>query len=175
MTERNLRHSTCLALAVVFTIACTSKSVDETIETPPQETGTEMEIATAETPTDKATPSAVSSELAGTSWQLVEIQSMDDTVLRPEDATPYTLEFGADGSMSVVADCNRGTGSWSSESPGQLEFGVIAATQAACPPGSIHDQYMAQFEWVRSYVLEDGHLYLATMADGSIIEFAPAE
>jgi len=33
---------------------------------------------------------------------------------------------------------------------------------------------MAQFAWVRSYVLEDGNLYLATMADGSIIEFAPA-
>jgi hypothetical protein len=27
--------------------------------------------------------------------------------------------------------------------------------------------------WVRSYVLKDGHLFLATMADGSIIEFAP--
>jgi len=25
--------------------------------------------------------------------------------------------------------------------------------------------------WVRSYVLEGGHLFLATMADGSIIEF----
>ena len=34
---------------------------------------------------------------------------------------------------------------------------------------------MAQFPWVRSYVMRDGHLYLATMADGSIIEFEPVE
>jgi hypothetical protein len=26
---------------------------------------------------------------------------------------------------------------------------------------------------VRSYVMKDGHLFLATMADGSIIEFEP--
>jgi hypothetical protein len=33
---------------------------------------------------------------------------------------------------------------------------------------------MKQFEWVRSYVVEGGHLFLSTMADGSIIEFEPA-
>jgi hypothetical protein len=32
---------------------------------------------------------------------------------------------------------------------------------------------MGQFQWVRSYVLENGNLFLATMADGSIIEFEP--
>ena len=30
-----------------------------------------------------------------------------------------------------------------------------------------------QFQWVRSYVIENEHLFLATMADGSIIEFEP--
>lgn len=112
-------------------------------------------------------------ELADTSWRLVRIMSMDDTESVPEDASGYTLEFGT-GDVSIVADCNRGTGSYTSETPGQLEFGIIAATQAMCPPGSLHDVYMAQFPWVRSYVLEDGHLFLATMADGSIIEFEPA-
>jgi len=75
--------------------------------------------------------------------------------------------------MRVRADCNLGTGSWTSESAGQLQFGEIAATQALCPPGSLHDRYMAQFPWVRSYVTKDGGLFLATMADGSIIEFEP--
>jgi heat shock protein HslJ len=114
-------------------------------------------------------------DLAGSSWQLVEIASMDDSVYRPEDRSLYTLALGADGTASIRADCNRGTGTWSvGESPSQIEFGVIAATQALCPEGSLHDRYMAQFQWVRSYVMEDGHLFLATMADGSIIEFEPA-
>jgi para-nitrobenzyl esterase len=98
---------------------------------------------------------------------------MDDRQYVPDDPALYTLEFGADGSMSLRADCNRGTGAWTSESTGQLQFGPIAATQAVCPPGSLHERYMAQFAWVRGYVVDDGHLFLATMADGSIIEFEP--
>lgn len=120
------------------------------------------------------TPSG-SSELAGTSWRLVKIMSMDDSVYEPDDRTLYTLEFGKGDGASLLADCNRGTGTWTSESPGQLVFGPIAATSAACLPGSLSERYLAQFQWVRSYVLEDGHLFLATMADGSIIEFEPAD
>jgi heat shock protein HslJ len=112
--------------------------------------------------------------LAGTSWLLVEIASMDDTTFKPDDSSKYTLEFMADGRAAIRADCNRGTGSWNSQSPGQLTFGPIAATRAMCPPGSISDRYLAQFQWIRSYVMENGNLFLATMADGAIIEFAPA-
>jgi heat shock protein HslJ len=114
------------------------------------------------------------SELAGTSWRLVKIMEMDDSVDEPEDRSLYTLEFGADGRAAMRADCNRGTGTWTSEGPKQLQFGPIASTKAMCPPGSLSDKYLAQFQWVRSYVMENGHIFLATMADGSIIEFEPA-
>lgn len=114
-------------------------------------------------------------ELGNTSWRLVQIMSMDDNTYRPDDPSLYTLNFGADGTVSLLADCNRGTGTWLSESDSQLQFGPIAATRAMCPPESLHDRYLSQFEWVRSYVLQDGHLFLATMADGSIIEFEPLD
>jgi para-nitrobenzyl esterase len=100
--------------------------------------------------------------------------SMDDTTYTPDDPSRYTLEFGADGSARVTSDCSEGTGSWSSESAGQLLFGGITTTPAECLPGSLHDRYLAQFPWVRSYVMQDGHLFLATMADGAIVEFEPA-
>lgn len=112
-------------------------------------------------------------ELAGSSWQLVNISSMDDSIYLPDDPAKYTLELQADGTASMVADCNRGTGSWKSESSGRIEFSPVSATTAACLPGSLSERYLAQFQWVRSYVMEGGHLFLATMADGSIIEFAP--
>ncbi len=111
--------------------------------------------------------------LAGSAWRLVEIASMDDSVYRPDDRDRYTLEFRGDESMSLRADCNRGSGTWESASPGQLRFGRIAVTRALCPPGSLHDRYLSQFEFVRSYVIENGNLFLATMADGAIIEFEP--
>ena len=110
--------------------------------------------------------------LEGTSWQLVEIASMNDTVDRPDDSSNYTLDFQDDGRVAIVADCNRGTGTWTSEGR-QLKFGPIASTRALCPPGSISQKYLYQFGWVRTYVFEDGNLFLATMAEGSIIEFQP--
>ena len=122
-----------------------------------------------------AAPPKADAALAGTAWQLVEIVSMNGRVDAPDDRSLYTLAFQADGSLSLSADCNRGTGSWTSPSPGQLQFGQIAATQALCPPGSWHDRYMAQVPWVRSYVLKDGHLFLATMAGGASIEFEPMQ
>ena len=100
---------------------------------------------------------------------------MDDTVLVPDDPDKYTLEFGVDDRVAMRADCNRGSASWSSEAPPRLTFSPVAATLALCPPPSISEQYLRQFEWVRSYVMRDGHLFLATMADGAIIEFEPID
>ena len=119
-------------------------------------------------------PVAVSdSALAGTAWQLVKIMSMDDSTYEPRDRSLYRLEFRSDSSASILADCNRGTGFWTSEAPPKLRFGPLASTSAMCQPGSIAEKFMAEFQWVRSYTMKDGHLFLATMADGSIIEFEP--
>jgi heat shock protein HslJ len=151
-----------------FLVGCGPQGDDgATVDTP---------AAAAETarpePSASAAASAERPELAGTSWRLVQIMSMDDTEIVPDDRSKYTLTFTDDGAK-ILADCNRGTGSYTSQSPGQLMFGVIASTKALCPPDSISDTYMGQFQWVRSYVLENGNLFLATMADGSIIEFEP--
>ena len=53
----------------------------------------------------------VQSALLGRNWQLVEIQSMDDSTDKPDDRSLYTLELKADGTVLIRADCNRGAGS----------------------------------------------------------------
>ena len=111
--------------------------------------------------------------LEGTAWRLVSITSTDDTVDLPDDPAKYTLEFGIEGRAAMRADCNRGTGTWLSESANRLSFGPVAATRAFCPPPSLSEKYLAQFQEVRSYTMNDGHLFLATMVDGSRIEFEP--
>lgn len=161
--------SVVLFLAVITTAGC---SPDNGNQTPASATSDEPPVAAAEEPSQ--TEDTVH-ELAGTSWRLVKIMGMDDSVVEPDDRSLYTLEFGTDGQASLLADCNQGNGSWISESGPQLEFGPIAATMAMCPPGSLADRYLAEFQWVRSYVMNDGHLFLATMADGSIIEFEPVD
>jgi heat shock protein HslJ len=112
--------------------------------------------------------------LQGTAWQLVKFQGGDDTTLTPDEKAKYTIEFSAGGRLTVRIDCNRGRGTWKSTGPGQLEFGPLALTRAQCPPGSLHDRIVKQWSLIRSYVLKDGHLFLALMADGGTYEFEPA-
>jgi len=127
----------------------------------------------AQSAPDEIEQPEAASYLPGHSWQLVEILSMDGTVKKPDDRSLYTVDFKTDGTVQIRADCNRGRGGWTSSSPGTLEFTQIAATLAMCPPDSLHDPFMALFPYVRSYVVKSGHLFLATMADGSITEFEP--
>jgi para-nitrobenzyl esterase len=111
--------------------------------------------------------------LKGTSWQLVRFQGGDDAVLTPDDGSKYTIAFGPDGMVQVRLDCNRGRGPWRSPGPKQIELGTLAVTRAFCGPPSLHDQILKQWGNIRSYVVKDGHLFLALMADGGIYEFEP--
>ena len=111
--------------------------------------------------------------LGGTAWQLVQFQGGDGATLTPDDRTKYTIEFGTDGSLTARVDCNRARGTWTSPGPGQLLLGPLALTRAMCPPGSLHDQLVRQWPYVRSYVVRQGHLFLSLMADGGIYEFEP--
>jgi len=121
-------------------------------------------------------------ELAGTIWQLVSIQSMDDAQGTTKVAEPshFTLEFGRDGRVTLRLDCNRGTGDYKiapagDGSSGSLTFGPIASTRAMCPPPHLDQRVARDLAYVRSYLLKDGKLYLSLMADGGIYEWAPQQ
>ena len=58
--------------------------------------------------------SAAPPDLAGTGWELVRIQSMDDSVYTPQQPGRYTVDLLEDGRARVTAECARRTGSWSS-------------------------------------------------------------
>ena len=73
---------------------------------------------------------AAAAEPAGTSWQPVQIKSMDDRTDVPEDRAQYTLALQPGGMAAVPADCYRGNGSWTSEAAGQLQFGLSRRTRA---------------------------------------------
>ncbi len=119
-------------------------------------------------PTPAANPS-------GTAWQLVRFQGGDEKVRTPDDRSKYTIDFGPDGRLAVRFDCNRGAGGWKSTGTSQIEFGPLALTRAMCPRGSMHDQLVKHWPFVRSYVVRERHLFLSLMADGGIYEFEPRD
>ena len=107
----------------------------------------------------------------GVLWKLAKIQSKDDSTNLPRAPGLYTLEFHKDGSVAIRADCNRGRGNWASETADQLNITQLITTRAICIPPSLHDQFISDLNDTRSFTLNGGKLYLATMADGSILEF----
>jgi heat shock protein HslJ len=116
---------------------------------------------------------AGSSPLEGTAWQLARFQGGDGKTLTPDDPAKYTVEFAIGGRLTARIDCNRGSGTWNSTATNQLELGPLALTRAMCPEGSLHDQIVKQWTFVRSFTIKDRRLFLALMADGGTYEFAP--
>lgn len=124
-------------------------------------------------PADEFEPDQVetpTSQLTGTHWQLVEIQSMDDSVYRPNTADEFELQFMPDGELLVKSACNRSRGTWQANGS-SLRLGPIALTRRACLPEVIDGRFNQDLDFVRSFVLREGRLFLATMADGAILEF----
>jgi heat shock protein HslJ len=114
-------------LALIFVLAGCARSGDETAPPAP---GASAPAAGGETAT-------VDNVLAGTSWLLVEFQSMDDATgaVRPEASQRFTMRLDSDGSVSMELDCNRATGTWTAEpsedgQSGRFEFGPLAVTRA---------------------------------------------
>lgn len=125
-------------------------------------------------------PAFAENSLAGTSWQLVAIHSMDDAQGTTVMASPerFTLALGADGQAAFRLDCNRGTGKYeitpaSDDATGSIAFGPIAVTRMMCPPPSLDARVARDMGYVRGYLLKDGKLHLSLMADGGIYEWAP--
>jgi heat shock protein HslJ len=120
--------------------------------------------------------------LAGSSWRLVAIQSMDDGqgASTPPSGQAYRVTFGADGRAAFTLNCNRATGGWSSEPSadgrsGSLAFTAVAVTRALCPPPSLDSRIARDLGYVRSYLLGDGTLSMSLMADGGIYQWARDE
>jgi heat shock protein HslJ len=118
--------------------------------------------------------------LTGTSWRFVEFRSNDDRigVVRPTNPASYTMSLEPDGRVSMRLDCNSAAGTWEGGATGgesgSFRFGPLAMTRVYCPQPSMDVQIARDAEYVRSYLLRDGRLYLDLMADGGTYVWEPA-
>ena len=119
--------------------------------------------------------------LEGTTWQLVSIQSMDDAqgTTPVPDPSKFMVTFDKDGQALFQLDCNRGKGSYKTETSGdgtegKLEFGPIATTMMMCPQPSLDQQIGKALADVRTYIFKDDQLHLSKVADGGILTWKRA-
>jgi putative lipoprotein len=125
--------------------------------------------ASADTDTATNTP-----ELVGPTWQWVEFQDVatgqnNYTLDEPEN---YILFFDDDGTVSIQADCNRASGTYTAEDGG-LSITLGPMTLAECGPDSRYDTYLNWLGDVVSYVVEDDQLFLNLPVDSGNLVFEP--
>ena len=99
--------------------------------------------------------------LTGATWQLVSIDAGGKTTsLTLEQQLRHTLSFGADGTLLLQLDCNRGRAEWSAGLPensiGFLTVNRIASTRALCPQPTFGEDLAAGLPVANNYVLLPG-------------------
>jgi len=114
--------------------------------------------------------------LVGTEWRLIEFRSSDDGIgtQRPADASRYTMSLQGDGTVSMRLDCNQASGTWTATViGGSFGFGPLRMTRVACQQPSLDGQIARHAEFVSSFLLRAGILFLNLMADGGTYVWEP--
>lgn len=111
--------------------------------------------------------------LTGATWEWIGTQTPVE-LIRPDDPARYTLRFGADGTVTGAADCNRLNGTYT-VSDKALQFGPLATTRMLCPPGSQGEWFVKNLGYVRHHFFTGADtLRLDMMADGGTFAFRRA-
>jgi heat shock protein HslJ len=109
--------------------------------------------------------------LTGKVWQWT---AMTEQVPASQSVVPdpqnYTLEFKGDGTYSVKADCNQGSGTYTT-SGSSLTLVSGPMTLAACPPESSSDIYLSRLALTSSYEINDESQLVLTQSDGGTMTF----
>jgi heat shock protein HslJ len=112
----------------------------------------------------------VDPDLLGKVWQWYQFVGAEQKVM-PDDPASYTVEFKADGTIQVRADCNQASGRYTARR-GQMSIGVMAMTLAACPPGSLSDAFVQGLEMATIYSFDGNTLLLDLPMDGGTMMLA---
>ncbi len=116
-------------------------------------------------------PARQDSEIVGVVWRLREIQRTNGQTVVVDEPDKYTLELLPNGQVRIRADCNRGFGSYTIKGR-EISFHKTAYTRAACPPGSLFDVYTRNIQQAKSYVIDEGNLYITYGIDAGTMKLS---
>jgi heat shock protein HslJ len=114
-------------------------------------------------------------------WELTTLSMAGEPAVEIDDPSRYTLQFLPDGTVTVRADCNQGTGVFSVGEGGTIGIDSLASTLMLCPDDSRDADFQAMlisathtaFDDDGALVLsgDDGHLTLRPALSGVVWEW----
>lgn len=111
-------------------------------------------------------------ELTGVVWEWTGTQTPVEqiSVAFPRQ---YQIEFLADGTVAVKADCNRAFGTYTTADGGSITIEITGMTQAMCPPESQSDQFIQQLNNAGVYFFQGNDLFIDQQMDSGTMQFRP--
>lgn len=127
---------------------------------------------TAAAPTAAAAASPAGAPALTTSpWQWSSFSSASEQ-LKVETPASYQLTFNADGTLTIVADCNNAAGTYTDQD-GALTIAVGPMTMAACAPESRSEQFVKLLGAAARSFFADGALFIDLAPDGGVMRLDP--
>jgi heat shock protein HslJ len=109
--------------------------------------------------------------VVGITWYWRRTSMNDDAQFVPNDPRRYTVQFVEGGRLAVLADCNRGTGTYTLEGR-TIEISRLATTRMACPAGSLDARFLGGLNEVSSYSVQAGILLLELKHHSGTMRFS---
>jgi heat shock protein HslJ len=120
----------------------------------------------------QATPMPSEPAIPPIVWELVAYAANGGEPVAIDDPARYTLQFLPNGELLARLDCNQGRGGYTAVD-GVLSVTPLAATRAACPPGSHDTDFLRLLLAATSYGFDaDGLLLLS--GDQGVLTLRPA-
>ncbi|MBA4123455.1 MAG: META domain-containing protein [Acidobacteria bacterium] len=111
--------------------------------------------------------------LTGTVWHWESLQTPTEKISVPVPKK-YTLEFMTDGKAQILADCNRGRGSYQLDGQ-SLTFSGFITTKMGCPPGSLDGRFLRSLDAARTLNVKGDELYIDLTANSGTMKFVKAK
>jgi heat shock protein HslJ len=110
-------------------------------------------------------------KLVGTPWYWDQTTMNNGEMLVPDNPASYTVQFFPDSSILIQADCNQVIGTYTVEGSSiTIQMGPVIL--AACPPGSLSDQFVANLNEAAIYTIQDDKLLIGLRMDSGTMQFA---
>jgi heat shock protein HslJ len=112
-------------------------------------------------------------EIIDTVWQWLQTLYNDDRMVKPADPENYTVQFREDNTLSVKADCNQKGGTYTFlPEEKRLAIEITHSTMAACPEGSLEDEFVRGLSGSAVYFIKDGDLFIDLKYDSGTMRFS---
>ena len=107
------------------------------------------------------------SDVEGGAWRLESMELEGAAAFVPEDPSRFTVQFNADGTLGVRADCNQCGGPYTL-SGGRLTVGPMACTLVACPTNR-GQEFASLIDGTAEVEIEDDGELEIESSDGTLV------